>query len=83
MNTRLQLRTTVRERLEDMTRTPLWSDVALNESLAAIHAQGTRFPKHATYADPNDVEAEVQACTTRPSRTGGVDQTSGVVGLPV
>jgi hypothetical protein len=24
----------------------------------------------ATYADPNDVKAEVQACTTRPSRTG-------------
>jgi hypothetical protein len=71
MNTRLQLRTTVRERLEDMTRTPLWSDAALNEDLGAIRAHGARFPQAGDLRRPaNDVEAEVQACTARPSRTG-------------
>jgi hypothetical protein len=48
----------------------LWSDAALNEDLAAIHAQEARFPQQVTYADPNDVEAEGQACTARRSRTG-------------
>jgi hypothetical protein len=54
MTTRAQLRTTIRERLEDTTATPLWSDAALNEYLAgAIHAYGVRFPTRATAAtDP-------------------------------
>ena len=54
MTTRAQLRTTIRERLEDTTATPLWSDAALNEYLAAaVQAYGVRFPSRATAAtDP-------------------------------
>ena len=54
MTTRPQLRTTIREILEDTTGTPLWSDAALNEYLAAaIRAYGARFPQQATVAtDP-------------------------------
>jgi hypothetical protein len=51
MTTRLQLRTTIREYLEDLvaTGTPLWSDAALNEFLAAaMRAYGARFPRQAT-----------------------------------
>jgi hypothetical protein len=56
MTTRLQLRTTIREILEDLATTgsPLWSDAALNEYLAAaMRAYGARFPRQATAAtDP-------------------------------
>src|SRR3954463_13994411 len=54
MTTRLQLRTTIREFLEDTTGAPLWSDAALNEYLAAaMRAYGARFPRQATAAtDP-------------------------------
>ena len=51
MATRSQLRTTIREHLEDLaaTGTPLWSDAALNEFLAAaIRAYGARFPHQVT-----------------------------------
>jgi hypothetical protein len=51
MTTRLQLRTTIREYLEDLvaTGTPLWSDAALNEFLAAaLRTYGARFPRQAT-----------------------------------
>ena len=37
----------------------------------------------ATYADPNDVEAEVIAGTVRPSRTGPLGEKSGVASFPV
>ena len=54
MTTRLQLRTTIREILEDTTGAPLWSDAALNEYLAtAMRIYGARFPRQATAAtDP-------------------------------
>src|SRR3954447_9062644 len=54
MTTRLQLRTTVREYLEDTSGTPLWSDAALNEFLAAaVRTYGARFPRQLTAAiDP-------------------------------
>src|SRR5215210_2002717 len=54
MATRLQLRTTIREYLEDSSGSPLWSDAALNEFLAAaIRAYGTSFRRQATAAtDP-------------------------------
>jgi hypothetical protein len=56
MTTRLQLRTTIRESIEDLATTgsPLWSDAALNEYLAAaMRAYGARFPRQATAAtDP-------------------------------
>jgi hypothetical protein len=54
MATRLQLRTTIREYLEDSSGSPLWSDAALNEFLAAaMRAYGTSFPRQATAAtDP-------------------------------
>jgi hypothetical protein len=51
MTTRLQLRTTICEYLEDFvaTGTPLWSDAALNEFLAAtLRVYGARFPRQAT-----------------------------------
>jgi hypothetical protein len=51
MTTRLQLRATIREYLEDVSGTPLWSDAALNEFLAAaMRVYGTRFPWQATSA---------------------------------
>lgn len=51
MTTRVQLRTTIRERLEDTTATPLWSDAALDDYLAAaMRAYGVRFPTRATAA---------------------------------
>jgi hypothetical protein len=54
MTTRLQLRTTIREILEDTTGAPLWSGAALNEYLAAgMRAYGVSFPRQATAAtDP-------------------------------
>jgi hypothetical protein len=54
MTTRLQLRTAIREILEDTSSAPLWSDAALNEYLAvAMRAYGARFPRQATAAtDP-------------------------------
>jgi hypothetical protein len=49
MTTRLQLRTTIREYLEDASGTPLWSDAALIEFLAeAMRAYGARFPRQLT-----------------------------------
>ena len=51
MATRAQLRTTLRERLEDTSGTPLWADAALNEFLAAaVRAYGATFPRQATAA---------------------------------
>lgn len=54
MTTRLQLRATIREYLEDTTGAPLWSDPTLNEFLAsAMRVYGARFPRQATAAtDP-------------------------------
>src|SRR5215213_5537111 len=54
MTTRLQLRATIREILEDSSGSPLWSDAALNEYLAtAMRIYGARFPRQATAAtDP-------------------------------
>jgi hypothetical protein len=49
MATRAALRGALRERLEDDSATPLWSDAALNEYLAnAIRSYGARFPRPAT-----------------------------------
>jgi hypothetical protein len=51
MATRAQLRTTLRERLEDTSGTPLWADTALNEFLtAAMRAYGATFPRQAAAA---------------------------------
>jgi hypothetical protein len=51
MATRAQLRTTLRERLEDTSGSPLWSDGALNEYLVgAVRAYGGTFPRQATGA---------------------------------
>jgi hypothetical protein len=65
MTTRLQLRTTIRELLEDLATTgsPLWSDAALNEYLAAgMRAYGARFPRQATAAtDPIPATATIVA----------------------
>jgi len=45
MTTRLELRTSVRRRLEDTGATPLWDDATLNDLLAnAIRRYGARFP---------------------------------------
>ena len=48
MTTRAELRTALRQRLEDTGAGPLWDDATLNDALAAaIRAYGTRFPKEA------------------------------------
>lgn len=49
MTTRLQLRTALRERLEDTSGSPLWADAALNEALVeAVRQYGVRLPTQAT-----------------------------------
>ena len=49
MTTRLDLRTSLREHLEDTGSAPLWSDAALNEWLAqAVRAYGVRIPVQVT-----------------------------------
>src|SRR5262245_13765985 len=49
MTTRAQLRTSLRERLEDTSGSPLWSDAALNDFLTgAVREYGVRFPRPAT-----------------------------------
>jgi hypothetical protein len=49
MTTRLELRTAVRQRLQDESATPLWSDATINEFLAAaVRQYGVLFPKEAT-----------------------------------
>src|SRR3954447_5377403 len=49
MTTRMQLRTTIREYLEDSSGVPLWSDAAINEFLAAaMRTYGGRFPRQVT-----------------------------------
>lgn len=49
MTTRLDLRTSLRERLEDTGGAPLWSDAALNEWLGqAARQYGVRIPLQAT-----------------------------------
>jgi hypothetical protein len=46
MATRAKLRTTLRERLEDTSGSPLWSDGALNEYLVgALRTYGVTFPR--------------------------------------
>ncbi len=49
MPTRLDLRTTLRRRLEDATASPLWDDATLNAFLSdAMHHYGIRFPAERT-----------------------------------
>jgi hypothetical protein len=49
MTTRLELRTSLRERLEDMGSAPLWSDAALNAWLGqAVRVYGVQLPAQAT-----------------------------------
>jgi hypothetical protein len=53
MTTRLELRTAVRQRLQDESVTPLWSDATINEFLsAAMHRYGVLFPKEAIATAP-------------------------------
>jgi hypothetical protein len=49
MTTRLELRTSVRQRLQDESVSPLWSDSTINEFLAAaLRRYGVLFPKEST-----------------------------------
>src|SRR5215211_5515111 len=49
MTTRLELRTSLRRRLEDTGATPLWDDATLNDFLAeAVRRYGTRVPAERT-----------------------------------
>ena len=51
MTTRLDLRTSLRERLEDTGSAPLWSDAALNAWLSeAVRQYGVQIPVQATAA---------------------------------
>ena len=53
MTTRLELRSTLRRRLEDTTVSPLWDDVTLNEALwNSLIRLGVRIPKEATVSVP-------------------------------
>ena len=49
MTTRLELRSALRRRLEDMDASPLWDDATLNECLTgAAHRYGTHVPREVT-----------------------------------
>ena len=51
MTTRAELRTALRQRLEDTGAAPLWDDATLNDALTgAMRAYGARFPKQAIVA---------------------------------
>ena len=51
MSTRLDLRTSLRQRLEDLNAAPLWDDGALNEAItAATLRYGTAIPAERTLA---------------------------------
>jgi len=53
MTTRLELRTMLRERLEDTAGTPLWDDVTLNDSLwNSLVRYGVRFPLERSISVP-------------------------------
>jgi hypothetical protein len=53
MTTRLELRTMLRERLEDTAATPLWEDVTLNDALwNSLVRYGVRFPLERTMVVP-------------------------------
>ena len=51
--------------------TPTFTQVTATLKIIGGDADVDNFLQ-ATYADPNDVEAEVQACTARPTRAGRV-----------
>ncbi len=58
MTTRLELRTTLRRRLEDTGTPPLWDDPTLNEFLAgAGHRYGAMFPRELVTVVAVDVGA--------------------------
>lgn len=49
MTTRLDLRTSLRQRLEDLSASPLWDDAALNEAItAAMRRYGLHVPAERT-----------------------------------
>jgi len=49
MTTRAELRTSLRQRLEDTGASPLWDDATLNDALAgALRVYGGRFPMEAS-----------------------------------
>src|SRR5215207_9578729 len=76
MATRAQLRTTLRERLEDTSGSPLWSDGALNEYLVgAVRTYGGTFPRQATAAT-----AALVAGTTGVALPAGVPE-RGIVAV--
>jgi hypothetical protein len=76
MATRAQLRTTLRERLEDTSGAPLWADASLNEFLtSAMRAYGATFPKQATAAT-----AALVASNTGAALPAGVPQ-GGIVSV--
>ena len=72
MTTRAQLRTSIRERLEDTSGSPLWTDTALNEFLVtAVRIYGTRLPRPATATT-----AAVTAGATSVTLPAGVVETA-------
>ena len=76
MATRPHLRNTTRERLDDTTGSPLWSDAALDEYLAAaIRTYGVAIPRAATAAT-----AAVAEAATSVALPGGVAET-GIVAV--
>src|SRR5687768_5414197 len=53
MTTRLDLRTFLRERLEDTSPTPLWDDATLNDALwNSLIRYGVRFPLERSVSVP-------------------------------
>jgi hypothetical protein len=72
MTTRAQLRISIRERLEDTSGSPLWTDAALNEFLGtALRIYGARLPRPATATT-----AAVMAGATSITLPAGVVETA-------
>ena len=81
MTTRVELRVSLRARLEDGGGSPLWDDATLNETLAAaIRAYGAAFPRQATtgVTVPAGATRVVTGTTIDPDRIARVMDAAGI-----
>jgi hypothetical protein len=84
MTTRLDLRTSLRERLEDTGGTPLWGDAALNEWLAqAVRRYGVQIPLQVTAATEPVAAGDVAIPLPADAAAGEVAAVRNAAGVTV
>jgi hypothetical protein len=84
MTTRAQLRTTLRNELNDSGGTPLWSDTLLNEWInEAIRGYSRQSPEEATATLTAVADQAEYALPARTVEVLRVEQPQGVVRLPI